>query len=109
GLERVRAGDEFQKGSKVKQLRPGTAGHKFRRAASGVHRKNRTWETCRLARPIRDVALASRRESVAEARPGCGGGDRLIWTQPSAQQARLVGQTTWRICSLEICRRRNDQ
>jgi len=98
----LRAANEFQNGNKVKQLRPGPTGHKFRGAASGAPRKNRTWETRRLARSIRDVAFASRREFVAEARPRCGSGDRLTWTQPFARQAQLVGQTTWRICSLEI-------
>ena len=71
------------------QLRPGPTGHKFRGAASGAPRKNRTSETRRLARSIRDVAFASRRESDAEARPRCGSGDRLTWTQLSAQQAQL--------------------
>jgi hypothetical protein len=98
----ARAANEFQIGNKVKQLRPGPTGHKFRGAASGAPRKNRTWETRRLARSIRDVAFASRREFVAEARPRCGSGDRLTWTQPFARQAQLVGQTTRRICSLEI-------
>ena len=97
--ERARAANKFQIGNKVKQLRPGPTGHKFRGAASGAPRKNRTWETRRLARSIRDVAFASRRGFVAEARPRCGSGDRLIWTQPSLRQAQLVGQTTWRICS----------
>src|SRR4029077_8806497 len=60
--ERARAANEFQIGNKVKQLRPGPTGHKFRGAASGAPRKNRTWETRRLARSIRDVAAASRRE-----------------------------------------------
>ena len=87
------------------QLRPGPTGHKFRGVASGAPRKNRTWETCRLARSIRDVAFASPRESVAEARPRCGSGDRLTWTQLSAQQAQLFRQTTWRIRSLEIAAR----
>jgi hypothetical protein len=100
--ERARAANEFQIGNKVKQLRPGPTGHKFRGAASGAPRKNRTWETRRLARSIRDVAFASRREFVAEARPRCGSGDRLTWTQPFARQAQLFGQTTRRICSLEI-------
>jgi hypothetical protein len=100
--ERAWAANEFQIGNKVKQLRPGPTGHKFRGAASGAPRKNRTSETRRLARSIRDVAFASRRGFVAEARPRCGSGDRLIWTQPSLRQAQLVGQTTWRICSLEI-------
>jgi hypothetical protein len=98
----ARAANKSQNGNKVKQLRPGPTGHKFRGAASGAPRKNRTWETRRLARSIRDVAFASRRESVAEARPRCGSGDRLTWTQPSARQAQLFGQTTWRICSLKI-------
>ena len=98
----MRAAKEFQNGNKVKQLRPGPNGHKFRGASSGASRKNRTWETRRLARSIRDVAVASRRGFVAEARPRCGSGDRLIWTQPSARQAQLFGQTTWRICSLKI-------
>ena len=78
--ERARAANEFQIGNKVKQLRPGPTGHKFRGAASGAPRKDRTWETRRLARSIRDVAFASRHEFVAEARPRCGAGDRLIWT-----------------------------
>jgi hypothetical protein len=96
---RAPAANESQIENKVKQLRPGPNGHKFRGSASGAPRKNRTWETRRLARSIRDVAFASRRESVAEARPRCGSGDRLIWTQPSLRQAQLVGQTIWRICS----------
>ena len=99
--ERARAANEFQIGNKVK-LRPRPTGHKFRGAASGASRKNRTWETRRLARSIRDVAFASRREFVDEARPRCGSGDRLTWTQPFARQAQVVGQTTRRICSLEI-------
>jgi hypothetical protein len=98
----LRAANEFQIGNKVKQLRPGPTGHKFRGAALGAPRKNRTSETRRLARSIRDVAAASRREFVAEARPRCGSGDRLTWTQPFARQAQLFGQTTRRICSLEI-------
>ncbi len=85
----LRAANQFQNGNKVKQLRPGPTGHKFRGAASGAPRKNRTWETCRLARSIRDVAFASRREFVAEARPRCGSGDRLTWTQPFARQAQF--------------------
>jgi hypothetical protein len=85
----LRAANQFQIGNKVKQLRPGPTGHKFRGAASGAPRKNRTWETCRLARSIRDVAFASRREFVAEARPRCGSGDRLTWTQPFARQAQF--------------------
>ena len=93
----LRAANEFQIGNKVKQLRPGPTGHKFRGAALGAPRKNRTWETRRLARSIRDVAFASRREFVAEARPRCGSGDRLTWTQLSARQAQVVRQTTWRI------------
>ena len=100
--ESARAANKFQIGNKVKQLRPGPTGHKFRGAASGAPRKNRTSETCRLARSIRDVAFASRREFVAEARPRCGSGDRLTWTQLSAQQAQFFRQTTWRIRSLEI-------
>jgi len=85
----LRAANQFQNGNKVKQLRPGPTGHKFRGAASGAPRKNRTSETCRLARSIRDVAFASRREFVAEARPRCGSGDRLTWTQPFARQAQF--------------------
>jgi hypothetical protein len=100
--ERARAANAFQNGNKVKQLRLGPTGHKFRGAASGAPRKNRTSETRRLARSNRDVAFASRRESVAEARPRCESGDRLTWTQPSLRQAQLVRQTTWRICSLKI-------
>src|SRR6476660_2389054 len=91
--ERARAANEF---------RPVPTGHKSRGAVSGAPRKNRTWETRRLARPIRDVAFASRREFVAEARPRSGSGDRLTWTQLSARQAQLFRQTTWRIRSLEI-------
>ena len=87
--ESARAANKFQIGNKVKQLRPGPTGHRFRGAASGAPRKNRTWETRRLARSIRDVAFASRREFVAEARPRCGSGDRLTWTQLSAQQAQF--------------------
>jgi hypothetical protein len=98
----LRAANKFQNGNKVKQLRPGPTAHKFRGAASGAPRINRTWETRRLARSIRDVAFASRREFVAEARPRCGSSDRLTWTQLSARQAQFFGQTTWRICSLEI-------
>src|SRR6476659_5261710 len=85
----LRAANQFQNGNKVKQLRPGPTGHRFRGTASGATRKNRTWETCRLARSIRDVAFASRREFVAEARPRCGSGDRLTWTQPFARQAQF--------------------
>ena len=85
----LRAANQFQNGNKVKQLRPGPTGHKFRGAASGAPRKNRTSETRRLARSIRDVAFASRREFVAEARPRCGSGDRLTWTQPFARQAQF--------------------
>ena len=102
GAGRSAGREQVSIGNKVKQLRPGPTGHKFRGAASGAPRKNRTSETRRLARSIRDVAFASRRESVAEARPRCGSGDRLTWTQPFARQAQLVGQTTRRICSLEI-------
>jgi len=102
GASEAQAANEVQNGNKVKQLRPDPTGHKFRGAASGAPRKDRTWETRRLARSIRDVAFASRRESVAEARPRYGSGDRLIWTQPSARQAQIFGQTTWRICSLKI-------
>ena len=103
GRSEESAGSErVSNGNKVKQLRPGPTGHRFRGAASGAPRKNRTWETRRLARSIRDVAFASRREFVAEARPRCGSGDRVTWTQPSARQAHLFGQTTWRICSIEI-------
>ena len=91
--ERARAANEF---------RPAPTEHKFRGAALGAPRKNRTWETRRLARSIRDVAFASRRESVAEARPRCGSGDRLTWTQLSARQAQIFRQTTWRVCSLKI-------
>src|SRR6185369_10489474 len=36
--ERARAANEFQIGNKVKQLRPGPTGHKFRGAASGAPR-----------------------------------------------------------------------
>jgi len=85
----LRAANQFQNGNKVKQLRPGPTGHRFRGAASGAPRKNRTSETRRLARSIRDVAFASRREFVAEARPRCGSGDRLTWTQPFARQAQF--------------------
>ena len=95
----MRAANEFQNGNKVKQLRPAPTGHKFRGAASNAPRKNRTSETRRLARSIRDVAFANRRES----RLRCRSGDRQIWMQPSARQAQVVRQTTWRIRSLEIC------
>src|SRR4029077_9450713 len=102
GGPKPRAANESQIGNKVKQVpapaaapvcapavRPGPTGHKFRGAASGAPRKNRTWETRRLARSIRDVAFASPREFVAEARSRCGSGDRLTWTQLSAQQAQF--------------------
>ena len=96
----LRAANES--GNKAMQLRPGSTGHTFRGVASGAPHKDRTWETRRLARSIRDVAFASRRESVAEARPRSRSGDRLTWTQLSAQQAQFFRQTTWRIRSLEI-------
>ena len=43
-----------------------------RALASGVPRKNRTWEICHLAGPIRDVVPEDRRESSAGARHRCG-------------------------------------
>src|SRR6266404_5986629 len=93
-----------ENGRKVKRLWLGWIAHKFRGVGSGAPRKNHRLEIRRLARSIRDVAFAGRRESVAEARSRCGSGGRppLIWTQPSTRQAQPVGQTTWRICSLEI-------
>src|SRR4029077_15940023 len=41
----------------------------------GAPRKNHTWDTRHLARPIRDVGSADRRESVSGARCKCGFGD----------------------------------
>jgi hypothetical protein len=61
--ERTRAVNEF---------RTGPTGHKFRGAASGAPRKNRTWETRRLAQSIRDVAFASRRELSLKLGHGVG-------------------------------------
>jgi hypothetical protein len=53
----------------------------YRAVPSGATRKNRTWEICHSAPPIRDVASGDRRESVAGAPRKCGFDDAgaLAW------------------------------
>jgi len=85
--------------------------HKSLGVGSGATHKNRTSKTRHPAQSIRDVAFEGRREFVAEARPrsGSGGQRPLVWTQPSARQAQVVGQTTWRICSFELAAEEREQ
>ena len=64
----------------------------YRAVPSGATRKNRTWEICHLARPIRGVESEGRRESVAGAPRKCG-----------FDEARPLAWRKIHVCRRKVC------